>query len=162
MVRTRFVSNASGFTIIEVLIAIAIFSIGLMAMGALQTGALVRTGDVTRKTEAWALLTDQAERLKQLPFYQDYPPTTFFGDLTAGLHVLPSLDGRYTFQWQVVDDQPIGPQNQAAIPGPGAPAANYTVSKQITLVAIQPGGNPLAPLAQVEFFKVIWGGTFIP
>ena len=37
MARTRFVSNDAGFTIIEVIVAIAIFSIGLMAMGALQT-----------------------------------------------------------------------------------------------------------------------------
>ena len=163
MARTRFVSNASGFTIIEVLLAITIFSIGLMAMGALQTSALVRTGDVTRKTEAWALLADQAERLKQLPFYVDYPPQNFSPDLTQGLHVLPSQDGRYIFQWQVVDDQPIGPQNETAMPpGYGVPAGNYTVSKQITLVANRPGGNPLAPLAQVEFFKMVWGGTAPP
>ncbi len=163
MVRTRFVSNASGFTIIEVLVAIAIFSIGLMAMGALQTSALMKTGDVTRKTEAWALLAEQAERLKQLPFYQDFPPQNFSPDLTAGLHAQNSPDGRYTFQWLVVDNQPIGTQNETAMPpGYGVPAGNYTVSKRITLVAIRPGGNPLAPLAQVEFFKVVWGGTAPP
>ncbi len=162
MARTRFVSNAAGFTIIEVLFAIAIFSVGLMAMGALQTTAMMRTGDVTRKTEAWNLLAEQAERLKQLPFYQDFPPQNFSADLTTGLHALNSPDGRYTFQWLVVDDQPFAPQSQAAMPGVGVPAGNYTVSKQITLSAFRTGANPLAPLAQVEFFKVVWGGTVLP
>jgi prepilin-type N-terminal cleavage/methylation domain-containing protein len=163
MARTRFVSNDAGFTIIEVIVAIAIFSIGLMAMGALQTTAMMKTGDVTRKTEAWTLLAEQAERLKQLPFYVDFPPQNFSADLTAGAHVQASPDGRYTFQWQVVDDQPFAPQNQAAMPGVGVPAGLYTVSKQITLSAFRTGANPLAPpLAQVEFFKVVWGGTFIP
>jgi len=44
---------------------------------------------------------------------------------------------------------------------PGVPVGNYTVSKQITMVAVRPGGNPLAPLAQVEFYKV-WWATGVP
>jgi prepilin-type N-terminal cleavage/methylation domain-containing protein len=164
MARTRFVSNAAGFTIIEVIVAIAIFSIGLMAIGALQTTAMMKTGDVTRKTEAWNLLADQAERLKQLPFYVDFPPQNFSADLTVGAHAQVSPDGRYTFQWQVADDPVFGgPQNQTAMPGVGVPAGAYTVSKRITLSAFRTGANPLAPpLAQVEFLKVVWAGTFIP
>ena len=116
MARTRFVSNASGFTIIEVLVAIAIFSIGLMAMGALQTSALMKTGDVTRKTEAWALLAEQAELLKQLPFYvnvgaQTHPPALDAGGF-GGPRSVVSPDGRYTIQWQVVDDESIGLQGR--------------------------------------------------
>ena len=56
--------NQSGFTLIEALIAIAIFSIGLMAVGALQASSLMRTGDVARRTQAWALLDEQVARLK--------------------------------------------------------------------------------------------------
>ena len=57
--------------------SIAIFAIGLMAMGALQTSALMGTGNVTRKTEAWASLEEQAEIIKQVPFYQDVNTRTF-------------------------------------------------------------------------------------
>jgi prepilin-type N-terminal cleavage/methylation domain-containing protein len=163
MTRTRLVANAEGFTIIEVIVAIAIFSVGLLAMGALQTTAMMKTGDVTRKTEAWALLTEQAERLKQLPFYVDFPPATFHGDLTDGPHNRVSPDGRYTFQWQVDDSQPIPDQNQTALPGNGVPAGTYVVSKLITLSAFRTGANPLAPpLARVQFPKVVWAGTFLP
>ncbi len=163
MVRTRFVSNASGFTIIEVLIAIAIFSIGLMAMGALQTRSLMKTGDISRKTEAWALLAEQAELLKQLPFYlnvgaQTHPPALDEGGF-GGPRGVVSPDGRYTIQWRVDDDEPILQQNETALPG--VPAGTYTVSKRITMVAMRPGGNPAMPLAQVEFFKV-WWATGVP
>ena len=160
MARTRFFSNASGFSIIEVLLAITIFSIGLMAMGALQTSALMRTGDVTRKTEAWALLAEQAERIKQLPFYdnvgaQIHPPELDAGGF-GGPRSVVSPDGRYTIQWQVVDDEPILAQDETVLPG--VPVGNYTVSKRITMVAMRTGGNPLA---QVEFVKV-WWATGVP
>ena len=163
MARTRFVSNASGFTLIEVLVAIAIFSIGLMAMGALQTRALMKTGDVSRKTEAWALLTEQAERIKQLPFYLNVGAQTHPAALVAGGFGAPrsvvTPDGRFTIQWQVADDELIGLQNETALPG--VPVGNYTVQKRITMVAFQQGGNPLAPMAQVEFVKV-WWATGVP
>lgn len=163
MARTHRLNDSSGFTLIEVLIAIAIFSIGLMAIGALQARTLMDTGSVARKTEAWALLEQQAELLKQMPFYQDVATRTHPPALVAGAFGAPrqavSQDGRYTIQWQVVDDEPIGPQDETVLPG--VPVGNYTVSKQITMVAIRPGGNPLTPLAQVEFFKV-WWATGIP
>ena len=69
MPRTHFASNDSGFTLIEVLLALVIFAIGLMAMGALQARTLLDTGDVARRTEAWTVVEQQAEFLKQLPFY---------------------------------------------------------------------------------------------
>ncbi|WP_372682205.1 prepilin-type N-terminal cleavage/methylation domain-containing protein [Desulfosarcina sp.] len=163
MARTRFVSNASGFTMIEVMVAIAIFSIGLMAMGTLQTAALMRTGDVTRKTEAWPLLAEQAERIKQLPFYlnvgaQTHPPELDAGGF-GGPRSVVSPDGRYTIQWEVADDEAIVLQNETALPG--VPVGTYTVQKRITMVAFGQGGNPLAPMAQVEFFKV-WWATGVP
>jgi prepilin-type N-terminal cleavage/methylation domain-containing protein len=163
MAPTRFVTNASGFSLIEVLITITIFSIGLMAMGALQTRSLLETGNVTRKTEAWALLSEQTELLKQMPFYLDvntqtHPPALDAGGF-GGPRSAAVANGRLNILWQVVDDQPIGPQDETVLPG--VPVGNYTVSKQITMVAVRPGGNPLAPLAQVEFYKV-WWATGVP
>ena len=163
MTRTRFVSNAAGFTIIEVIVAIAIFSVGLLAMGALQTTAMMKTGDVSRKTEAWALLSEQVELLKQLPFYvnvgaQTHPPALVAGGF-GGPRSAASPDGRYIFQWQVVDGDLIPQQNQNVLPG--VPVGLYTVQKRITMVAMRPGGNPAMPLAQVEFVKV-WWATGVP
>ena len=170
MARTYFSSNDSGFTIIEVLIAVAMFSIGLMAMGALQAGSLMATGDVARRTEAWTIIEEQVGLLKRLRFYNEapplapapFPPALVAGDFPA--HTLnmplPPAAPRYTVHWRVVDDQPIGTQNQSVLPG--VPIGVYTVSKQVTVVVTRLNGNPVtAPLAQVQFEKT-WAATGIP
>ena len=170
MARTRFPSNDSGFTIIEVLMAVAMFSIGLMAMGALQAGSLMGTGDVARRTEAWTIIDEHVGLLKRLPFYTDIPPNPPANHpawLVAGnfpAHTLnmpaPPAAPRYTVHWRVVDGTPIGPQNQTVLPG--VPVGVYTVSKQVTVVVTRLNGNPVtAPLAQVEFQKT-WAATGIP
>lgn len=161
----------SGYTLIEVLIAIAIFSIGLMAMGALQNRSLMQTGEVGRKTEAWSLLEDQAERLKSLPFYANDNGIDDDGDgtvdevdelfadenglfpLATGNHSVDRLDGRYTVHWEVVDDQPIAQQDETVLPG--VPVGDYTVSKTIAITVTLAGGNPQTDaLAMAQFVKV--------
>jgi prepilin-type N-terminal cleavage/methylation domain-containing protein len=162
MTPTRLACDDSGFTLIEVLIAIAIFSIGLMAMGALQARSLMATGDVARKTEAWTIVDEQVALLKQLPFYDDVSAQSFPADLVddGNWHTVNRLDGRYTVHWLVTDDQPIGQQDETVLPG--VPVGDYTVSKTITVVATQAGGNPAADdLAQVQFVKT-WAASGIP
>jgi prepilin-type N-terminal cleavage/methylation domain-containing protein len=143
--------NNCGYTLIEVLIAIAIFSIGLMAMGALQSSALIQTGDVARKTEAWAILDQQAERLKGLQFYTNVSTQTFHADLTAGSHSEASQDGRYDILWTVVDDNPIGKQDETVVPG--VSVGNYTVCKTITVAVARSGKGMDEAIAMVEFVK---------
>jgi len=53
----------------EVLIALAIFSIGLMAMGSLQSRSLMSTNRSTDLTEAWTVLEDWVGMLNTIPFY---------------------------------------------------------------------------------------------
>jgi prepilin-type N-terminal cleavage/methylation domain-containing protein len=162
MTRTRFFLDEAGFTMIEALIALAIFSIGLMAMGALQAHSLKSTGDVAKKTEAWTVVEDEAAQLQQLPFYQDVAAKTFPTALqnTAGGWSGPDnafLNGRYSVFWQVADNTPIVAQTNP--PFTGVPSGTYTVSKRITVVATLPGGNPATDaLAQVEFVKT-WAET---
>lgn len=152
----RTISNTSGFTLIEVLIAIAIFGIGIMAMGALQTASLKETGNIARKTQALTLLEDQVESLKRQPFYQDVAAQTFPADLTVGAHNRVTPDGRFTINWNVVDDQPIGQQPETVLPG--VPVGMYTVSKTITASVNQTLGGNL--LARVEFVKVWYASGF--
>ena len=162
MASTRFSLNDAGFTIIEALIALAIFSIGLMAVGALQARSLMATGDVARRTEAWTLADQRAELLKPQRFYVDYTTATFPPDLIAGAHDDSGapMDPRYTVHWLVEDDQPIGQQNETVLPG--VVAGTYTVAKRITVAVTLPGGNPVTDaLAQVQFVKV-WWATGIP
>ncbi len=164
-------SNA-GYTIIEVLIALAIFSIGLMAMGALQASSLLRTRNVAEKTEAWTILDDQVQTLKSMPFYandneldDDGDGTTDelteeMPDMVAGNHNANRLDGRYTVHWQVLNDQPIPQQNQTVLPG--VPAGSYTVCKTISMQVTMAGDDPATEaLADVAFVKT-WAEDGIP
>lgn len=163
MIQQRFLSNTSGFTLIEVLIAIAIFSIGLMAVGAMQARSLMDTGDVARKTEAWTALEQQVAILKDLPFYVDNPPTTFTAGLGAtggSWNTANYLNGRYVVHWQVVDDYPIAQQDATVIAN--VPTGNYTVCKTITVAVTRAGDNPgTQALGQVEFIKT-WAATGMP
>lgn len=150
-------SGDSGFTLIEVLIAIAIFSIGLMAMGALQSKALMQTGDIGRKTEAWSIVEEQTEQIKSVPFYTDISAKTFSPEIDSGDHSLSKRNGRYDVQWRVVDNQPL---DQVDVPGdvllPGVPTGTYTVSKTISVAVTRAGGDMDVTgdvLARVEFVK---------
>lgn len=149
-------SVESGFTLIEVLIAIAIFSIGLMAMGALQSSSLMQTGDIGRKTEAWSILEEQAELIKSVPFYTNVATKSVSSELdSSNDHSLSKRDGRYDVHWRVIDNQPIG---QVDVPGDvllsGVPAGTYTVSKTIVVAVTRAGGDmDNDALARVEFVK---------
>ena len=68
-----------GFTIIEVMIAIAIFAIGMMAIGKMQLQATNSNTTARLSTELSAFATDQMERLIQVSF-DDLPN----GDLNPG------------------------------------------------------------------------------
>jgi len=65
----RKTNASSGYTLMEVLIALAIFSIGLMAMGSLQSRSLMSTNRSTDLTEAWTVLEDWVGMLNTIPFY---------------------------------------------------------------------------------------------
>lgn len=158
----------AGYTIIEVLIALAIFSIGIMAMGALQSASLMSTGDIARRTEAWTFLDEQAEILKTLPFYAtvaglDYDDSGATDTITAhpalltiGTHNDVTPDGRYSINWLVEDDQPIDLQDAADLPFSGLPAGDYTVSKTITVWVTRAGTNAQADALAIAQFVKTW------
>ncbi|RJP36002.1 MAG: prepilin-type N-terminal cleavage/methylation domain-containing protein [Desulfobacteraceae bacterium] len=157
---------SAGFTIIEVLIALAIFSLGIMAMGALQTASLRSTGNIAQMSEALALLDEQAEQLKALPFYVA-PFPSFDPALVAGTHG-PDRRGsgdQFDVQWQVVDNTPIPQQNNANLSYiNGLPAGNHTVSKTITVWVTRAGFAPRGQdeaLAIAQFVKT-WAAQIPP
>lgn len=60
--------NKKGFTLIEVLIGMVIFSIGILAVAALQASSTKGNASARRITEATALAESQIEDLMQLPY----------------------------------------------------------------------------------------------
>lgn len=117
-VSTRKRKNDSGFTLIEVMVAIVILTVGLLSLAQMMVLATNSNTLSGRMTSASALAKEQLERLKAAPFYAD--PTSFArnpvlndgGDIdsTVGGYVqyydpdgLPTAAGNalYEVRWEI-------------------------------------------------------------
>ncbi len=141
----------AGFSLIEVMCAMAIFAIGFMAVMSLQIKTFSTSNDSSQKTVAQTLAKQEMEFLQGLPFY-----TTLFNfdsSLTAGQHSDSTKSARYTIWWTVVDDDPL-PQVANTFTNP--PPANVTVSKTITIQVTPLGQAPTANnvLATTQLVKI--------
>lgn len=92
---------ARGFTLIEVMVALVVFAVGVLSLAMLiplGTKGISRSGQTTRASE---LSVSTMERLLSTP-YDD-------GDLSVGTHNDPGnpYTGSYYVQWVVEGDQPI-------------------------------------------------------
>jgi len=105
--KVREKKGSRGFTLIEVLIALGIFSIGIMAVGALQ---ITSTNSNTRArihTEEYSWVVDQIERLTALS-YDD-------AALDADANPHSVVQGPYTVSWTVVDNAPVTGAKRIAV-----------------------------------------------
>jgi len=91
----RRIDNTKGFTLVEVLIAIAIFSIGFFAITAMQVHSINGNSSARRITEATILAEAQLERLLELPYDHN--------DLDPGLNPHQVTQNPYTITWAVTD-----------------------------------------------------------
>jgi prepilin-type N-terminal cleavage/methylation domain-containing protein len=91
--RTKQMTN-EGFTLVEVMIGMAIFLIGFLAVGSMQVTAINGNASARESTEAATRATDQLETLIALPY-----------DSIGGGG--PDTQGAYTTSWAVLDDTPL-------------------------------------------------------
>lgn len=90
-----------GFTLVEMMIALLVFGIGIVALAqSLPNGVRVRD-HARRLSVATSLAQEQIERLRALPDEH--------ADLGAGDHTDPEnpINGAYRRQWSVQADSPI-------------------------------------------------------
>lgn len=109
----QLINENKGFTITEVMIALAIFSIGFLAYSGLQISATKSNTKSRWLTQAVTCATDRVEQLLDLPYAH--------ADLTLGTHTLvedadgidnnsdgridePSESGPLNFTWTVTQD----------------------------------------------------------
>jgi prepilin-type N-terminal cleavage/methylation domain-containing protein len=154
----NFQKKNNGYTLIEVLIAIAIFSIGALAVASMQTDAIMKTVSSRNTTEALELASAQAEFLHGIPLYDDTLDLNGNGNVEQ-FDVHPNLEedgdnqiirGHYTIQWAVTDDEPLDAiTNIYSTAGPDP----LTISKTI-MVTVFDTGRPNQPLATLEMIKV--------
>jgi type IV pilus assembly protein PilV len=85
-----------GFTLIEVLIALTIFAVGLLAIAAMQTSAIRMNATGNRLTELSTVGIHKFEELMSLPFTN--------AQLDVGTQTDPVTPDGYTVSWTVVQD----------------------------------------------------------
>ena len=94
-------NKEKGFTLLEVLIAISIFSIGILAVGTMQISSIGGNASARMHTEAATWAADRAERLMALPY--DHADL----DAANNPHAATEGDGVHNIQWNVADNTPI-------------------------------------------------------
>lgn len=94
-------SKEAGYTLIEVIIAMAILSIGLLAVGYMQITAINSNTTGSRITEGTTVALGKMEELITLRYTH--------ADLAAGNHPDPNSNDHPGFSqtWDVVDNSPV-------------------------------------------------------
>jgi prepilin-type N-terminal cleavage/methylation domain-containing protein len=106
-----------GFTLIEVLMAMAIFSVGILAVGAMQINSANSNTGARIHTEEYTWVVDRIERLTALGYDDD--------DLDPNDPADPNdfrsvVQGPYTISWTVVDDSPVAGAKRIAVTATGS------------------------------------------
>lgn len=87
-----------GFTLVEIVIAICIFSVGMLAVATMQVSGTHGTAAAKWQTEAAVWASDQIEKMISLPY--DH------ADLDDGAHA-GVTQGQYAISWVVQEDELI-------------------------------------------------------
>jgi len=96
----RSMNTEKGFTLLEVLIAITILSVGLLAIASMQIAAIQTTGSAKSISKGIMWAEDRMEMLNSL----DYGDALLSG--TAGVISDPSPPDGFNISWTVGDNNP--------------------------------------------------------
>lgn len=121
----------SGFTLVEVLIALAIFSIGILAVFALQMRSINQNAAARIQGEATNVGALTMERLIALPYLHD--------DLDEAGNPHRRTMGPYRVEWNV------------RLPNPADPDYQFISVKMIDITVTS--GNPNARPISLSFIK---------
>ena len=122
-------SDNRGFTFIEVLIVLAIFSIGVLAVAAMQVTSISANASARMSGEATALATNQVEALMALPYDHD--------DLKPADNPHGFNQGAYAINWNVTESD---------VDGDGT-------NDSKTIIVTVSGANPSAKGILIQYIK---------
>ena len=132
-------NKTGGYTLIEVLIAVAIFSIGILGVGTMQLRSTGGNTNARIGTEASVWAQDMVETLMLLPYTH--------GELSVGGHG-PLNEGGYQIDWNVYDSSGATP---AGYPLWGVTPTNNTIIIHVTVTG--PKGTFRTNPSNVVFVK---------
>ena len=89
----------NGYTLIEVLIALTIFAVGLLAVAGMQTSAIRMNSTAGKLTNLSTWGMDKIEELSALPYSDPL--------LDPAVNPHQEQLGDYTISWTVTDDNPL-------------------------------------------------------
>ncbi len=100
--QTKF-HNHSGFTLIEVLVAVLVLSIGLLGLASLQATSLRNNNDASMLTRAGYIAADMADRMRanpsQVSIYPGATPAAGNGNCITATCTPVETVGNDTFEW---------------------------------------------------------------
>jgi type IV pilus assembly protein PilV len=106
-------SNEKGFSLIEILIAITVFAIGILAIGKMQIAAIKGNSFANDLTKATTLAQDRMEKLIGLSYIDPLNNDTN-GNGDTGLDADANatvdhndVDGMYNIFWNIAENCPI-------------------------------------------------------
>ena len=88
-----------GFALIEVIIALTIFTVGLLALAAMQNSAVKMNATADKLTNLATRGMDKIEELSALPYADP--------SLDSAENPHQEVSGDYTLSWTVIDDNPM-------------------------------------------------------
>lgn len=94
--------NCRGFSLVEVMVAMTVFTIGILSVMVMQSTSLTSTTGAERMSSANNIASEEVEQLLHLGY--DDP------QLVAGVHptkVVATPQEQYTVIWTVSDDTPM-------------------------------------------------------
>jgi type IV pilus assembly protein PilV len=118
MIRKK--TGSRGFTLIEVLMAMVIFSVGILAVGAMQINATNTNTGARIHTEESTWVVDQIERLTALDYNDPGLDETIPPPPAAELPPHTDVQGPYTISWTVEDDSPVAGTKRITVTATGA------------------------------------------
>jgi type IV pilus modification protein PilV len=129
----RRANRSAGFSLIEVLMALIVFAIGVLGLAMVIPAGTNRVGKAGQQTRASQLAAMRAEQLLTTP-YDD-------SDLDAGDHNDASnpLESRYYVQWTVETDQPITACKRVTVKV-RRNSITQPIEAQVVIVVPQSGG----------------------
>jgi len=135
----RLKSNSDGFTLLEAMISLVVFSIGILGMAALQTTAVQNNTlaeDVQQNT-VWAMA--EIEELMATDFMDQRIP-----DAPGGATICnPSVDGKYTICSTCRDDANIPGAKRITVTARFTPPGGRT--QAVTMSIIKPDVDNMGP-----------------